>query len=126
MPWTFQTVSATSTGRSVGDYTGFSWATAAQRRRLEHRPVMETMAARSRGNKEIRRRPMGRTVGITAMTGRWVRVVGLVLLAVAVAQAVVWRDASVGPLVRTVTVGRDPIAVAIAVHTGRVFVANSG
>jgi YVTN family beta-propeller protein len=60
------------------------------------------------------------------MTGRWGRVVGVVLLVVAAVQAIASHDASVGPLVRTVTVGRDPLAVAIAVHPGRIFVTNSG
>ena len=69
---------------------------------------------------------MGRTLGIRAMTGRWGRVVGVILLVVAAVQAIVSRDASVGPLVRTVTVGRDPLAVAIAVHPGRIFVTNRG
>src|SRR5437588_7218308 len=82
MPWTVQAVSATYMDLSVADYTGFLWATAALRRRLEHRRVMETVGARSRGNREIRRRPMGRTLSITAMTGRWGRVVGVVLLVV--------------------------------------------
>src|SRR5438445_760344 len=41
-------------------------------------------------------------------------------------QAVVRRDASTGPRGRTVTVGRRPLAVAVAARTGRIFVANSG
>jgi YVTN family beta-propeller protein len=57
----------------------------------------------------------------SAVSGR-----GFVLLVVAAVQAIVSRDASVGPLVRTVTVGRDPLTVAIAVHPGRIFVTNSG
>ena len=55
----------------------------------------------------------------------WGRVLGLALLAV-LASVVGLRDRDAAPLVRTVTVGMGPSALAVDDQRGRVFVVNRG
>src|SRR5438128_794857 len=103
-----------------------------ERRTLECRTARRRQTAPVAGQQlPVRDRTRGGSPMVSARralvcTPRRASMVGGAVLAVVAAQAVAARALPPAPLVRMVAVGQHPLAVAIAPHTGRAFVANSG